>query len=192
MTTTKDIVLLSGGQDSTTCLYVALKTTPAEEILALSFDYGQRHRVELPFVPVLQGFTHWDYLECAERYLRAGVDLAREPLIGVGTMCRRQGTDEAEVILRSLSDLGLRLHAFGAKTTGLKKYASAIVSSDSLAWSFNARRHPPLPGCTHKNCNSCPKWALRWRERLLAQVLFAPPDVERNAWPGTMVTRKKS
>ncbi len=39
------IVLLSGGLDSATCLLIA--GTEAEEVFALSFDYGQRHRVEL-------------------------------------------------------------------------------------------------------------------------------------------------
>lgn len=41
----KCIVLLSGGQDSTTCLYWAKKNF--EEVIAISFDYGQKHRIEL-------------------------------------------------------------------------------------------------------------------------------------------------
>ena len=39
------IVLLSGGLDSATCLLIARQE--AEEVFALSFDYGQRHSVEL-------------------------------------------------------------------------------------------------------------------------------------------------
>lgn len=39
------IVLLSGGLDSATCFLIAKQE--ADEVLALSFDYGQRHRVEL-------------------------------------------------------------------------------------------------------------------------------------------------
>ena len=41
----KALVLLSGGQDSTTCLYWAKKHF--EEIFAIGFDYGQKHRIEL-------------------------------------------------------------------------------------------------------------------------------------------------
>ena len=43
--TNRAIVLLSGGLDSATCLLIAKKE--AEEVFALSFDYGQRHRLEL-------------------------------------------------------------------------------------------------------------------------------------------------
>ena len=39
------VVLFSGGQDSTTCLFWALKHF--EEVRALGFDYGQKHAVEV-------------------------------------------------------------------------------------------------------------------------------------------------
>ncbi len=39
------IVVFSGGQDSTTCLVWALKTF--KEVKAITFDYKQRHRIEI-------------------------------------------------------------------------------------------------------------------------------------------------
>lgn len=39
------LVVFSGGQDSTTCLYWALKRF--QKVQALTFDYGQRHDIEL-------------------------------------------------------------------------------------------------------------------------------------------------
>lgn len=45
--TSKALVVLSGGQDSTTCLFWALREFGAANVEALTFDYGQRHRVEL-------------------------------------------------------------------------------------------------------------------------------------------------
>ena len=39
------VVIFSGGQDSTTCLFWAMKRY--DKLIALSFDYGQRHKKEL-------------------------------------------------------------------------------------------------------------------------------------------------
>jgi 7-cyano-7-deazaguanine synthase len=43
----KALVVLSGGQDSTTCLYWALDRFDHNAIDTVSFDYGQRHHIEL-------------------------------------------------------------------------------------------------------------------------------------------------
>jgi hypothetical protein len=124
---------------------------------------------DLPFVPVLQGWTLDDYLHCAELYVDAGIDLAAEPTIGLGSVCRRQSETEIEDICAALARQGLRLHGFGIKTLGLR-YARHLASADSLAWSYNARRRPPLPGHTHRSCVNCLTWALRWRDRALRRA----------------------
>src|ERR1700692_4148198 len=50
----KAIVLLSGGLDSATCLLIAL--ADGFEVYALSFDYGQRHAVEIERARTLARF----------------------------------------------------------------------------------------------------------------------------------------
>jgi hypothetical protein len=122
----------------------------------------------LPFIPVLQGWTLPDYLACLHLYETAGVDLAALPTVGLGSVCRRQSTRDIAVIVAALAAHGLHLHGFGVKTGGLHSYGHLLASADSLAWSYAARRQPPLPGCRgHKNCANCLTYAATWRARLL-------------------------
>ena len=126
---------------------------------------------DLPIRPVLQGWTLDDYLRCADMYEMAGVDLTAEPLVGVGSVCRRQHASEIAQIVGSLAARGLRLHGFGVKTLGLGIYARHLVSADSMAWSFRGRHVGP---CVHgrpaKNEANCRAFALEWRERVLTVI----------------------
>lgn len=116
-----------------------------------------------PYIPVLQGWHLDDYLQCVDLYGEAGIDLTQEPVVGVGSVCRRQGTADACEVFTQLADLGIKSHGFGVKVTGLREYGHLLVSADSMAWSYAARYQPALPGCRgHKNCANCRRFAIRW------------------------------
>jgi hypothetical protein len=140
-----------------------------------------------PFMPVLQAEPGDadGYLRCAEMYEAAGVHLADYPVVGVGTVCRIQNTALIGRVARALRPLDLALHWFGVKLTGLpeiwppEESADSLTSFDSMAWSYEARRMPRLPGCTHRgNCANCPAAAARWRGRVMASVAA----LERRGW----------
>lgn len=118
-------------------------------------------------IPVLQGWEPNDYLRHVEMYERYHVNLEAEPLVGVGSICRRNADQAIRKVLRPLIATGLRLHAFGVRGDVLRALSDDLASADSMAWSFRARRSPPLANCTHKSCANCLRYALRWRERLL-------------------------
>lgn len=128
---------------------------------------------DLSWVPVIQGFTRDEYLACVDLYDRYGIDLTAEPLVGLGSVCRRQNTSEIHEVIRAVRSAGLtRLHGFGCKSGGLERYGHLLTSADSLAWSMRARKAArPMAPCTHevpKNCANCQPFALRWRANLLA------------------------
>jgi hypothetical protein len=102
-------------------------------------------------------------------------------------VCRRQSTGQIALIVTALAGLGLRLHGFGIKTSGLHRYGHLLASADSMAWSYTARRAAALPGCHgHRNCANCLTCATAWRHRVLAAVdargcqpsLFDPDTTE--------------
>jgi hypothetical protein len=134
---------------------------------------------DLPWIPVVQGYTTGEYLACVDLYAAAGIDLTTAPLVGLGSVCRRQATGEAHAIITALRDAGVsRLHGFGVKTLGLLRYGHLLTSADSLAWSYAARRETPLPACVgkHRNCANCLRYAIAWRGRLLGQLHAPTPD----------------
>jgi hypothetical protein len=124
----------------------------------------------VPWAPVLQGFALDDYVRHLDMYADAGVNLRHAPVVGVGSVCRRQHTEEVAAIFTRLAATGLPLHGFGLKIRGLLRVAPLLASADSLAWSFDARYADPIPGHTHKNCANCSVYALRWRRHVLRQV----------------------
>jgi hypothetical protein len=142
-----------------------------------NYSLLHEHAPDVPYVPVLQGWTIADYVACIARYYAAGIDLTLEPTVGVGSVCRRQSTSEIAGIVAELAGAGIRCHGFGVKTEGLALYARHLASADSMAWSYNARKHPPLPGCTHASCANCPRWALAWRLRLLRRISVQQPEL---------------
>jgi hypothetical protein len=127
------------------------------------------HASELPYIPVLQGWTLQDYLRCIELYEHAGVNLTDAPVVGVGSVCRRQSTAEIGRIMLMLHQAGIRTHGFGVKKAGVARYGRLLTSADSMAWSYNARYSPPLRGCAHRHCSNCLRYALKWRSQLLTR-----------------------
>jgi 7-cyano-7-deazaguanine synthase len=55
MNESKAVVVFSGGQDSTTCLFWALERFGSGAVYAVTFDYGQRHKREVEQAAAIAG-----------------------------------------------------------------------------------------------------------------------------------------
>lgn len=127
-----------------------------------------------PFMPVLQGWEAGDYLRCADLYDAAGVRLEDYPLVGLGSVCRRNTPSELMKVLEGVIPRltpWLALHGFGMKTQGLELAGHLMTSADSASWSYTARRERiALEGHAHGHCGNCLAYARQWRERMLAKA----------------------
>jgi hypothetical protein len=132
---------------------------------------------ELPFIPVLQGWRMEDYLRCADLYDTAGIDLGSQPLIGLGSVCRRQSTGEIGGIVATLAGYGLSLHGFGVKTTGLRSYSMYLTSADSMSWSRRGRQVHPCGHGRAKSEANCLVFAQQWRQHVLTLPEYTQTDL---------------
>ncbi len=132
---------------------------------------------DLPFIPVLQGWRMEDYLRCADMYAAAGVDLTMQPLVGLGSVCRRQSTGEIGAIVATLAGYGLALHGFGVKTAGLRSYSMYLTSADSMSWSRRGRQVHPCGHGRAKSEANCLVFAQQWRERVLTLPEYTQMDL---------------
>lgn len=102
----------------------------------------EQDTVGVYILPVLQGYQPLEYAAHLEAY---GSRLAEGAWVGVGSVCKRNGTPEGvAAVLLAIKERrpDLRLHGFGLKRTTLESplVASLIHSCDSMAWSYAARR----------------------------------------------------
>ena len=75
------LVILSGGLDSTVCMAVAARDTG--DVLALTFDYGQRHRVELDRAALVAAHYGAEHLVVVIDASRWGGSALTDPTIDV-------------------------------------------------------------------------------------------------------------
>lgn len=112
------LVVLSGGQDSTTCLYWALDRFGAGNVSAITFDYGQRHRIEL---------------DCAERIALAAD--VRWTLLPIDTFAALGGN--------ALTDAGIDVQALHHEGTDLPNTfvpgRNLIFLTFAAAWAWPRR-----------------------------------------------------
>lgn len=119
------------------------KSVPEHQELTIErYDDLRALVTETYIMPVLQGYKPEEYASHVRSY---GRRLGHGAWVGVGSVCKRNGDPDAitNVLLAIKGERhDLRLHGFGVKLTSLRdpRVRGLLHSSDSMAWSFAARR----------------------------------------------------
>lgn len=136
METTKALVVLSGGQDSTTCLFWAL--TMFDEVHCITFDYGQRHRIEIEAackVAQLAG--------CGDRHEIVSVPnilVSSSPLTSGTELERYESAEQMEQVIGNRREvtfvpmrnaLFLTIAANRAEALGIKNIVTGVCQMDN-------------------------------------------------------------
>ena len=89
-TKTKALVVLSGGQDSTTCLFWAKNNF--DEVHAITFNYGQRHKIEIESAKMIAKIAGVESHEILD--LPAGILAGTSPLVDKNETVPEYGAEE--------------------------------------------------------------------------------------------------
>ena len=134
----KAVVVLSGGQDSATCLALAVKRHGAAEVAAITFDYGQRHALETKYARRLARLIP----ALVEPSCRGGVlhkvvrlgfyrDLTANALFDRGAkIVREPGAKCPNTVVEGRNAVFLQLAAVWAKTLGATELYTGVSEAD--------------------------------------------------------------
>ena len=124
----KAIVVLSGGQDSATCLALAVKKYGAEEVAAITFGYGQRHSVETKYARRLAK----RFGIAAHKVVKLGFygDLTTNALLDPTMKIRRRRLSPPNTVVEGRNAFFLLAASVWAKTLGATELYTGVSQAD--------------------------------------------------------------
>ena len=125
----KAVVVLSGGQDSATCLAIAVRRYGAENVAAITFRYGQRHALETKFAKRLArrfGIAAHKVVPLGfYRHLTTNALMSKdEPIM------RREGTSCPNTVVEGRNAFFLLAAAVWAKGLGATAIYTGVSEAD--------------------------------------------------------------
>ena len=144
--------------------------------------YADDHGNVSTMMPVIQGRYPSDYERCVDGLWGM---IERAPLLGVGSMCRREipGPEGLIAVVEHLDrilPLGIQLHLFGVKGTALPyllPFGKRIRSIDSQAYGTSARREALKRGLSKSDlfvADHLERWLIAQAGRLGQKARMLP------------------
>ncbi len=129
MEKTKAVVVLSGGQDSAICLALACRKYGCKSVVAITFDYGQRHAVETKFARKLAR----RFGVSAHKVVRMGFyrELTTNALLDPGiAIARRKGSGCPTTVVEGRNAFFLLAAGVWAKSLGATEIYTGVSQAD--------------------------------------------------------------
>jgi 7-cyano-7-deazaguanine synthase len=125
----KAVVVLSGGQDSATCLALAVKKYGSAEVAAITFRYGQRHELETKYARRLaKRFGVKEHKVVSFGFYR---HLTSNALMsGDGKISKRRGAGCPNTVVEGRNAFFLLAAAVWAKELGAKDVYTGVGEAD--------------------------------------------------------------
>ena len=122
------VVVLSGGQDSATCLALAVKKYGAREVAAITFAYGQRHAVETRYARRLAK----RFGVAAHKVVKLGFykDLTTNALFDPSLKIRKGHLTPPNTVVEGRNAFFLLAAAVWAKSLGAKVLYTGVSQAD--------------------------------------------------------------
>lgn len=123
------VVVLSGGQDSATCLALAVGKYGADEVAAITFAYGQRHRIETKYARRLAK----RFGVKAHKIVKLGFykDLTNNSLLDpTMAIAKVEGAGCPNTVVEGRNAIFLQLAAVWAKTLGANELYTGVSEAD--------------------------------------------------------------
>ena len=123
------VVVLSGGQDSALCLALAVRRYGAENVSAITFEYGQRHAAETKFAKALA--KHFGI--AAHKVVRLDFysELTDNALLNPSKpIARRRGATAPTTLVEGRNAFFLLAAGVWAKSLGAKKIYTGVSQAD--------------------------------------------------------------
>ena len=126
---TKAVVVLSGGQDSATCLALAVRKYGADHVAAITFSYGQRHRVETRYARALARY----FKVCQHKVVNLGFykSLTSNALMTAGIpIAKKKGANCPTTVVEGRNAIFLLLAGVWAKSLGARELYTGVSQAD--------------------------------------------------------------
>lgn len=123
------VVVLSGGQDSATCLALACRKYGPDHVAAITFNYGQRHVLETKFAKNLAkrfGIARHKVLKL-DFYRHLTVNALMDPSLAIG---KKKGASCPSTVVEGRNAFFLLAAGVWAKTLGAKTIYTGVSQAD--------------------------------------------------------------